>query len=294
VDARMLMNMLHVYRVPVIRIVVALFVVMGISASPVYAQDRNTDITNDFFPTPLFSAQEHKDIPSVFAGRSAKSLNFYNGMAYALQQTYAAGVPIDSILLILSIPIIATMVTFFRYVVGFPTLGIVLTMVLSLTFIAVGISLSLFLLLSLVITTLITRVLFRRIRIMQFAKVALSMLVISGSILGSLVLSLRFGIVSSGQISIFPVLLFLLLSERIVALQLERSMRDALTTTVITIILGVIGYGILSTPLIRNSLLMYPEILLLLIPLNVMIGRYYGLRITEYFRFMPHMRHAIK
>lgn len=280
---------MHLFRaiIPCLFFLICFFSISGIT----HAQDHSR---NDFFSSPLLSSQEHEEVSTIFAVRPAQTLTYSNVLAYALQQTYQIGVPIDSILLILSIPIIATMVAFFRYVVGFPTLGIVLTMVLSLTFIAVGISLSVLLLLSLVATTLVTRVLFRRIRIMQFAKVALSMLVISGSILATLVAGLRFGIVQSYQISIFPVLLFLLLSERIVALQLERSMKDALMITVMTIVLGVIGYGILSTPLIRNSLLVYPEIVLLLIPLNIMIGRYYGLRITEYFRFMPHMRHALK
>jgi hypothetical protein len=74
-------------------------------------------------------------------------------------------------------------------------------------------------------------------------------------------------------------------TDKIVSLQLQRSLLDTLNITFLTIIIGLLGYAILQYNPLREAVLLYPELILLLIPLNLIIGRYFGLRLTEYFRF---------
>ena len=52
-----------------------------------------------------------------------------------------------------------------------------------------------------------------------------------------------------------------------------------------TILIPLFCYGIFQISYVKVFVLSYPEIILLLIPLNFMIGRFSWLRITEYFRF---------
>src|SRR5690606_1797917 len=123
------------------------------------------------------------------------------------------------------------------------------------------------------------------IRIMQLPKMALSIFVVSIFIFGAMVSGAAMGFLTVRQLSIFPVLLLILLSERIVALQLERSLQETVQISATTMGIGLIGYVILSSQTIRNTVLLYPELIFLLIPLNIAIGRYFGLRLTEFFRF---------
>ena len=127
---------------------------------------------------------------------------------------------------------------------------------------------------------------------MQLPKLAISIFVVSILIL-ALVSVRAGGLISVSQLSIFPVLLMIILSERIVALQLERSFNETITITLVTLLLGIIGFFLLSFSMLRDFVLLYPETVILVIPANILIGRYFGLRLNEYFRF-SHIRNATK
>ena len=102
------------------------------------------------------------------------------------------------------------------------------------------------------------------------------------------------GILVVKQLSIFPVLLLILLSEQIIAVQQERSAQEMIIISMVTFAIGILGFLLLSSTHLRNTVLLYPEFTLLLVPLNIIIGRYFGLRLMEYFRFSSIMRHASK
>lgn len=236
--------------------------------------------------------EEKREVFELFTNRPADELTAFNGVAYALQTIVKSGVPANTVVLILLLPVLATVIVFFRYVIGLPTIGLLVPIALSITLLATGIVTGLLLLSTIVFGSLFSRVILKRIRIMQLPKIAISIFFVSILILG--LVSVRAGgLISVNQLSIFPVLLMIILSEQIVALQLERSFRETITITVVTLFLGMAGFFLLSFVFLRNFVLLYPEVILLVIPVNILIGRYFGLRINEYFRF-SHIRNAAK
>jgi hypothetical protein len=80
-------------------------------------------------------------------------------------------------------------------------------------------------------------------------------------------------------------LLFLILSDRITSVQLQSDFHEMVRIVGSTVLLGVVGYILLASTTFRDMVLVYPEVILLLIPANILIGRYLGLRLTEYVRF---------
>ncbi|HSX40681.1 MAG TPA: 7TM domain-containing protein [Candidatus Saccharimonadales bacterium] len=235
-----------------------------------------------------------KEINTLFARRPAPKLTVTNFMAYYVQQSVRVGVPIDTVLLLLLMPLLATIVVFFRHVIGIPSLGILVPIALSITLLSTGITIGLLLLAIIIIASLFARVLFQRVRIIQLAKVALSLFVMSIFIFATLTFSASSRTLTSTQLSIFPVVLLILVSERIVAVQLERSAKEMTQITLLTIALGILGFLLLSSTAVRDIVLLYPETILLLLPINWIIGRYFGLRLTEYFRFIPVIRYGSK
>ena len=129
---------------------------------------------------------------------------------------------------------------------------------------------------------------------MQSPKIALSIWLVSIFVFIALTGSASIGILAVRRLSIFPVLLLILLSERVVAMYLERSTYETFRITFVTLFLGVIGYLLLSSAVLRQWVLLYPEIVFILIPVNIAIGRYFGLRLTEYFRFAATINHGNK
>ena len=236
---------------------------------------------------------ERSEILRLFAKRPVDNVNLSNFFEYTVQYAVSAGVPANTILLVLLLPMLATMVAFVRHVIGLPTLGLYVPIALSITFVATGVTAGLVLLIAIILASILAKTLFKPLKIMQLPKVALSMFLVSLVIFATLIFSAKAGILVVKQLSIFPVLLLILLSERVVELQLERSLKETVQITVVTCLLGIIGFGLLTAQFIQDTVLLYPEIVLILIPANYLIGRYFGLRLTEYYRFSP-LRNASK
>jgi hypothetical protein len=230
---------------------------------------------------------EKQEVLKLFTQRPATHLTYTNFIAYFIQYSVKIGVPANTIILILLLPLLASIVAFFRHVVGLPSLGMLVPVALSITLVATGITAGVILLAAILIATFLSRLILKRIRIMQLPKSALSIFILSIFIIISLSFSASIGILTVKQLSIFPVLLLILLSEQIVSLQLERSLTETILITTVTLFIGVLGFAILSSQMLQDTVLLYPETVLFLIPLNLAIGRYFGLRITEYFRFSP-------
>lgn len=229
--------------------------------------------------------EEKVGVFALFAQRPAKELSATNFMAYAVQYAVRKGVPANTIMLILLLPFLATIISFLRHVVGLPGFELLVPIALSITFVATGLPAGLLILSAILLATFVSRWILGPVRIMHLPKVALSQLVVAVFVFGILTISAANGILVVRQLSIFPILLLILLSEQIVRLQLQSSLRSTLYTTGVTLILSTIGFWILTSVALQNTVLLYPEIALLLIPINITIGRYFGLRLTEYFRF---------
>lgn len=234
------------------------------------------------------------EVLELFKKRPAENLTALNFAAYSIQSSVKAGVPSRTIILILLLPMLATIIAFIRHVVGLPSIGLLVPIALSITLLSTGITAGLVLLASIILGSTFARLILKKVRIMQLPKMALSMFIVSIIIFATITASAMAGILVVRQLSIFPVLLLILLSEQIISVQLERSFQEMLVITLVTFALGVVGFVVLSAQIIRDTFLLYPELIFLLIPINILIGRYFGLRILEYFRFNTISRHAGK
>lgn len=231
--------------------------------------------------------QQRSRVLELFDNRPIADITLLNFMGYSVQYAVVNGVPSNTVVLILLLPMLATLVAFVRHVIGLPTIGLYFPIAISITLVATGLTAGAILTATILLAATTARFLLKRVKIMQLPKLAFSMFIVSLFIFVSLLVTAKAGILVVRQLSIFPVLLLILLSERVIQLQLERSFRETITITVVTFLLGAVGFVILSTEMIRDAILLYPELTLLLIPANILIGRYFGLRLTEYYRFTP-------
>ncbi|HVZ11922.1 MAG TPA: 7TM domain-containing protein, partial [Patescibacteria group bacterium] len=109
---------------------------------------------------------------------------------------------------------------------------------------------------------------------------------------GILIGAASLGLFDVSGLSFLPVILFVLMSDKIVALQLTRGNKPAIVITFFTLVISALGFVLLAYQPIRSFILLYPETILILIPINIVIGRYFGLRLTEYHRFAAFRRYV--
>jgi len=252
------------------------------------AQSIN-EITN-----PEQDKQKQAVLTALDQQRHVKNVSFINFIPFAIKYAIQAGVPTNTIVLILLLPLLATIVVAFRYIVGLSGIGLLVPIALSITLLATGVTPGFIMLGAIIIASLVSRFFLKRFPIMQMPKVALSMLMVAIFLLIALTISSIYGIIDVRSLSIFPILLYILLSDRIVTIFLERDFLETIQTTIITLFLAILGFLLLTWDQLRFFALIYPESILLLIPINILIGRYFGLRMTEYIKFQPVLKHGSK
>ena len=224
-------------------------------------------------------------ILELFEQRPVTSPGFFSFMAYWVQSAVQAGVPANTIFLILITAIMATLVSFIRIVIGLPTIGMLVPIALAYAFVALGVFVGLYLLAAIILASYVSKMMLKRLKIMYYPKRSLSMFLLVVFTLGALSLAAMVGYEAVLGVSIFPIIILILMGDDIVSVQLYKSAKETLVIASTTLLVGLTGYALASSDAVRDTLLLYPELVLLTVPANILIGRYFGLRIFEVFRF---------
>ncbi len=227
-----------------------------------------------------------------FSARTVSDLSVTNFMSFGINFLINRGVSVSSIALILMLPVIATILAFARQVVGIKAFGLITPAMTTLSFLVMGLRYGLVVFAAILLTGTATRLLLRRLRLLYLPRMALILTSVSFALL--LLVGLGAATDRSGVLSfsIFPALILTILAEHFIAAQFKSGLRSAFTVTVWTLALATICYFIVSSELFRTLIVSYPEITLLAIPINLILGQWSGLRLTEYIRFRHLLRHG--
>jgi hypothetical protein len=202
------------------------------------------------------------------------------------------GVPFDTIALILMLPIIATFIAFLRQVVGIKAFGIYTPLIVTFAFLATnGIKYGVAIFITVILVGMLMRFVLKPFRLLYLPRVAIMLTVVAIFIL--LVLVFGGGLQRTGlaAVSIFPILIMITLVEKFVAVQIEKGDRVAIILAIETLFISIVGFLIASNAPLIKFIVQYPWAILFTIPINILLGKWTGLRISEYFRFKEIMKH---
>ena len=251
------------------------------TATPTAEPTLLPDITQKTEETlgPLEELLQNQELESVWPA---------NPLKYAIRNTVESGVPTNTIVLLLLLPVVATVIAGTRQLVGVRGFGIFLPAALSVTFVAIGPVLGISLFVIIVLITTFTRSILKatKFRLQYLPRMALSLWFVAFRILGLLFVSPYIGFLRLENLSIFPVLILMLLTEDFNKIQFGKSVNTALKLTIETLLLALVAYVFLTLKAFQEYVLLHPEVTLLsTFMINVVLGRYVGLRFLEYYRF---------
>ncbi|PIU42818.1 MAG: hypothetical protein COS98_00930 [Parcubacteria group bacterium CG07_land_8_20_14_0_80_35_11] len=213
-------------------------------------------------------------------------------MSFLVQQIINFGVSEGTLALILMVPVVATFIAFSRQIIGIRGLGIYITLIIAYAFVATKLKYGLVIFLVVVITGSLVRLLLKKARLLYLPKMAIILTSVAFSIFLMFLLGSFLSIEGLQIISIFPILIMILMAERFVAVQIERGQKMAIFLTLETVVLAIISYYIINWSWLGQILLKYPlQSFLLLFLFNFLLGKWTGLRLTEYFRFKELMEY---
>ncbi len=213
---------------------------------------------------------------------------YLNPVKYAIRSSVAAGVPPNTIALLLLLPVVATIIAGARHLVGIRGFGIFLPAALSVVFVAIGPVTGLALFLVIISVSTATRLIFRKIkiRLQYLPRTALILWATIVGVLGILFLAPIINGQFFSNVSIFPVLILTLLAEDFTKTQIGKSFKTAFSLTAESLVLALVSFLFLSTEEAQKLVLLNPEWSLIITALvDFLLGKYKGLRIREYWRF---------
>lgn len=230
-------------------------------------------------------------------------LHFWNFMSYFLNSLIESGVPDNTVLLILLLPIIATVVAFMRQVVGITTFGVYTPSIITLAFLILGLKFGLMTFITILAMGSLVRHSMRKLRLLFIPKMAIVLTVVALTIFAILIASTYFHWFDAEFITlaIFPILVMSTLTEKFINTQSERGFMSALVLMGETILVSIVAYfvvggvidvGLFSfkTEFVKNLMLTYPELIFLILIINILLGKWTGLRVLEYVRFREILR----
>jgi hypothetical protein len=211
-----------------------------------------------------------------------------NPIKYAIRSAVGAGVPPNTIVLMLLLPLIATVIAAARHIIGIRGFGIFLPAALAVVFVATGAVVGIGLFLIIVFISTATRLILRKLKakLQYLPRMALLLWMVSLGVLGVLFAAPLIPYREITNVSIFAVLILALLAEDFTRVQLGKSVRTAISLTSETLLLSLISYFLLTLGPIQEFALLNPETFLIIIFVSdLLLGRYVGLRFLEIWRF---------
>jgi len=201
--------------------------------------------------------------------------------------------PVDLIWMLLILCIATLIISIFRQVIWFSIFGIYSPLLFGLAMAMLNIELSLFLLAIWILAKLLTRLISKKIYLLFNAK--LSVLVVLYFLLTIIILGLdkilhtniiNLDLFNNGFI-IFPVVFIIIVTDKVFNEWFKVLSLGWWISFVEFLIVSFSVFGLLNRWWMKHTLLSYPESILLVLLLHIVIGRFTGLQLLEYLRFMP-------
>lgn len=238
----------------------------------------------------FFTELQERDIDALLLDASTTGLRPWNVLSALVNYMLTHGVPSETVLLLLMLPIIATILTFLKQVVGITTFGLYTPSIIALSFMALGWYIGLLFFLFILGASYLTRESMRHWRLLYIPKVAIILTVVSVSLLLLLALGASFGITPSRG-TIFILLIMSTLAESFLNLKTEEGWRTACFGIGETLLAAILCVALIQWAPFQSLILAYPEIILLTLVINAFLGQWTGLRLIEYVRFREVFHH---
>ena len=195
------------------------------------------------------------------------------------------GVSQSVLFLLLAVPFITFFIAFARQVIGVRTFGVYAPLMLTLSFILLGLKFGFIVFAVVLVVSYLIRLLFDRVELLYIPKISLLLSALSLSFFLVLGVAVEFDAQINLALAVFPMLVMSTVSEKFLSAQSEGGLKSAVQIAGETVVVSLLAYGFVQWSWLQNSILAFPEVIILPIVGCVWIGRWTGLRLTEYFRF---------
>jgi hypothetical protein len=187
--------------------------------------------------------------------------------------------------ILLLVPLGAFLVVLLRNIVGISTFGTFMPVLVAMAFRETKLLNGLILFTLIVALGLSIRFYLERLRLLLVPRLAAVLTVVVLLMALVSVFSHRLGIEIGLSVALFPMVIMTMAIERMSIVWEERGPAEAMKEGIGTLVAAAVIYVLMITPGVQYFVLVFPEMLLVLLALILLLGRYTGYRLTELVRF---------
>jgi hypothetical protein len=222
-------------------------------------------------------------VPQVDAQQtiSQSGLNIVN--IYSIFER--VGISQNLLKILLMIPLGALVVVIFRNVIGLETFGTFLPALIAAAARETGLMWGLLGFISIILVSSFVRRILDWVHLLHSPKMAIMLTTVVIVMLLMTVVSVHFGLFDLAHITLFPIAILAITAERFSIIEVEQGWRKAIKITLATIVVISAAYAVMDSLFLQSMILAFPELLFVIVALNLWLGKWVGMRVSEFIRF---------
>ncbi|MFC4729146.1 UUP1 family membrane protein [Coralloluteibacterium thermophilus] len=186
---------------------------------------------------------------------------------------------------LLMVPLGAFIMLLLRNIVGVKTFGTFMPVLVALAFRETGLVAGIVLFVVVVGAGLLVRFYLERLRLLLVPRLTAILIMVVLLMAALSILTNRLGIEVGLSVALFPMVILAMTIERMSVAWDERGAGTAIKEGVGTLVVAALAYVVMSWPPLEHIVFVFPEVLLVLFALTLVLGRYSGYRLSELVRF---------
>lgn len=215
----------------------------------------------------------------IWLGKNANPLvNFFSLQTLPLEQQFVVKI-------LLLLPLGALFVSFFRQVIGIQTIGTFMPVLIALAFRETGLFYGIAFFFGIISLGLFARAYITKLHLLVVPKLSAILSIIVVFIILVMLATKNQNFSLGISVALFPVVIITMFIERLSTILDEKSPIDAFYGFVGSMLLATIVYLCVLNNYIMHGMFVFPELLFVVIAGCLMLGRYNGYKLSEYWRF---------
>jgi hypothetical protein len=187
--------------------------------------------------------------------------------------------------ILLLVPIAALIITILRNVVGFPTFGIFMPVLMALAFRNTGLYYGLGIFTGIMLLGYLLRLGMDKLQLLLVPRLSMILTFVILALAFAALVGSKFDMKGIMAVGLLPIVILTMTIERFFILIEEAGLREAVRTVLGSAAVASISYWIINQEPIQFIFYFYPELLFGIAGVQLLLGRYTGFRLSEIFRF---------
>ena len=186
---------------------------------------------------------------------------------------------------LLTVPVGVLLLVLLRNIIGIRTFGTFMPVLIAMAFRETQLLWGVILFSLVVSMGLSIRFYLEQLKLLLVPRLAAVLITVIVLMLAISLFSHKLGIHPGLSVALFPMVILTMTIERMSIIWDERGAKESLKQGIGSLIVAVLAFLVMNIELVRYLLFIFPELLLIILAITLLLGRYSGYRLLELFRF---------